>query len=443
MVGGIGDEFDFSDDEKDRFVELSANGSDEGAPFDWILLSRVSTGADPHFSSGQEWGPHDDGTSMEALGWAAMKESMWSRQFHVDEHFGAPADVCEGTACDIPGGQQRFFGMVIVSEDLVQLNDFDQNRDAYGYGSDNAGHYVMLAAVSDMAKIADGTPLDHSTSNRYAPMLEELAPNYVESGETAADFTRRLADELYTDRPAPSGVREHALALYGLNMYGWALAGSDEAETVRADMAALGTALAAESRDGSVYEAALATRGLLAAYNATGDAAHLAAAEEAFEEMAADWDDDSDTFASMDTYTVEELAAIFGGLNGASIFMEESGALEIMVPAFESLINVSGLQITSPPDTFIADYEKLPSAADYEPIYHRYPLTPTPPDLGIASVFSAEVTYDRACEVSPVEADNVACWTSNVDRFDTAGAFHLADELIWFHDDEVTGFPSF
>jgi len=28
------------------------------------------------------------------------------------------------------------------------------------------------------------------------------------------------------------------------------------------------------------------------------------------------------------------------------------------------------------------------------------------------------------------------------DHFDTAGAMHAADEMIWFHSDEINGFPT-
>ncbi|MCP4806394.1 MAG: hypothetical protein GY913_22310 [Proteobacteria bacterium] len=55
MMSGIGDEFDFTDDEKDAFSDQSANGDDAGSAFDWTLLSRVSAGGDPHLSSGQIW----------------------------------------------------------------------------------------------------------------------------------------------------------------------------------------------------------------------------------------------------------------------------------------------------------------------------------------------------------------------------------------------------
>ena len=70
-------------------------------------------------------------------------------------------------------------------------------------------------------------------------------------------------------------------------------------------------------------------------------------------------------------------------------------------------------------------------------------LTPEPGAVGKASVFAASVSYDRSCEPSDLESDQVACWTADDSRFDTAGAFHLADEMIWFHDDEVSGFPNF
>ena len=456
MSSGAGVEFDLTDDEKTRAAELSGNGADIGKPFNWKLLSRISTGGDPKQGA---WSDFDSGTSMEALGWAGMKETQWARQFHVDPHFGSSADACEGTDCDIPGAQQRFFGMIILSEALVQFNDFDQDRDAYNYGNDVAGHYTMLAAVADLAEIAEGEVLacnrgdeagacdePHSASNRYAPWLEELAPTYITSGEGAFEFAARLSGELYDDRPEPTTVREYAVAIYGLNWYGWAVSGDAvRSEEVRGEMKRLGEELAALDR-GDIIESAYAARGLVAAAHANDDDAVLMGeAETAYNELIDDWDEDTGSFLSVDTYSTDDVAAIMGALSGADLHIEGSGALAIQVVAFEHMINISGLQISAPAtESFIAAYEQLPSADDTEELFHRYPLTPEPGTIGKASVFAASITYERDCvPESTLEIDIEPCWSADADNFDTAGAFHLADELIWLHDDEVSGFPNF
>ncbi len=48
---------------------------------------------------------------------------------------------------------------------------------------------------------------------------------------------------------------------------------------------------------------------------------------------------------------------------------------------------------------------------------------------GIAPVFAASVTI------------GIDGWTADRDHFDTAGAMHAANEMIWFHSDEINGFP--
>ena len=65
-------------------------------------------------------------------------------------------------------------------------------------------------------------------------------------------------------------------------------------------------------------------------------------------------------------------------------------------------------------------------------IFFRYPDMPFPPmaggKYGIAPVFASSVTYGDGE------------W--KIDRtFDSAGAMHASNEMIWLHHDEVDGFP--
>ena len=47
----------------------------------------------------------------------------------------------------------------------------------------------------------------------------------------------------------------------------------------------------------------------------------------------------------------------------------------------------------------------------------------------IPSVFATEVSWDGSQ------------WSVTNDRFDAAGSMHASNEFIWFHNDEVNGFP--
>jgi hypothetical protein len=53
--------------------------------------------------------------------------------------------------------------------------------------------------------------------------------------------------------------------------------------------------------------------------------------------------------------------------------------------------------------------------------------------FGRASVFAWEITFN-------VEKKK---WNVTDKTFYTAGWMHAANEMIWFHNDEVNGFPEF
>ncbi len=438
MRSGAGEVYDMPQEWVD---ELSAMTSDDGStawtPDKMNMLSRIYTGANPQYAAADN-GDNSDWTSeayqspsgqvsMESLGWVGMKESMWARQFHVDAHFGTV-----GTG-DIPGASQRYFGLVLVVAELLQLVDFHENRDLFD--DDVSGHYVLLAAVADLAVLATADTVPHSATNRHKDALAFVSPDVVPTDYAdAAEFLDALAWDLYDTRPEPTTLREHALAIYGLNFFG-AYTGAAHAD-LSAAIDAYATALAAESR-ANVEDQALAVTGLTRAFKATGNTDAETAASEALAEMTAGFDADNGVWSDTSTYTADQLGAIFGALNLADLHLAGSDALTLLVPAFEHLVNISGFQITAPGISSIAAFEKLPSADDVEPMFHRYTTTPEPRSgdapgaNGCSPVYAASVTWNGPGD-----------WTVEDDWFDSAGAFHLANEMIWFHNDEIEGYPA-
>jgi len=130
---------------------------------------------------------------------------------------------------------------------------------------------------------------------------------------------------------------------------------------------------------------------------------------------------------------IDDVGTILGSINAARLFLgnriNQARAEEVFTGFYEGTVNISGLQISSPPVGLF----KAPFEQEKPELFLRYPTTPFPPmaggDYGIAPVFAASVTWDDAQ------------WTADQYNFDTAGAMHAANEMIWFHNDEVNGFP--
>ena len=428
MTGGMGQEWDVPDSFVDKMVELSSDDLSTGNPFGWYLIDRVWDAGDPHYGSADDgiWASVSNKTTKEALGWVAMKESMWGKQFHVDDHFGIPG------ANDIPGAQQRFFGAVLVSEEFVQFLDYQNHPEAFD--DDVAGHYVLLAAGSDFIDLCTSPTLDHSASNRYKEVLEFMAADLV-APTTLEDWSRGFADDLYAARPAPVTLRDHSYALYGLPWY--AERKPAEAEAIRTEMAALGDAVLAMDYSSNLGDQALALRGLIEASRATGEARFTDAAETLLADMLADFDADNGVFMSTDTYDSRLMGDLFGALNSADLNLDAGITSDVITPAFEHLINRSGFQQAASGVNRIGSYERLPSADNVDEMFHRWPDLPTPREgdgaNGIAPMFAGSVTYDHATN----------SWVDIDRNVDISGTMHLANEMIWFHSDEVIGFREF
>ncbi len=438
MRSGAGEVYDLPQTWIDEMVAMTSDSGSTASPPDKLnMLTRIYTGANPQYAAAydgnnRDWtseafaSPTSD-VSLASLGWVGMKESMWARQFHVDAHFGT---VGEG---DLPGASMRYFGLVLVVAELLQLVDYHENKDLFP--TSVSGHYVLMAAVADLAVLATADTVPHSATNRHKDILAFISAEAVPDDFTdAADFLDQLAWELYDTRPEPTSLRDQAMAIYGLNFFG-AYTGGAHAD-VSAAIDAYATALAAETRT-TVEDSALAVTGLTRAWRATGNADAETAAVAAMDELHTDFDADNGVWTGTDSYTADQLGTIFGALNIADLHLAGSDALSIMVPAFENLINISGFQITAPGVSSIPSFERLPSADDVEPMFHRYTTTPEPrgddaPGAnGCAPVYAANVDYLGD-----------GSWEVQNDWFDAAGAFHLANEMIWFHNDEIEGYPA-
>ncbi|RME84111.1 MAG: hypothetical protein D6775_06350, partial [Caldilineae bacterium] len=416
------------------FIQLADANPDDGdtaAPKKGVApLRAVYASGDPHYIQKldvndfgtQRWDPASFDTTItaRAMGWTMIKEIEWSKQFHVDNHFGTPQDDF--------GAQWRFVGLLLNAEAKQQgLYALQNLKNEQGLIADSdgqidwSGQWVMLEAYSDLAAALKADALPHSASNRY-------------HNPQQASVFGGAADMLFaslTDRQ-PADIEELSLAIQALTWYAATTDKNGNQADALQRITRFGDMLAA-AQPANATERAFVIRGLIEAYRTTGNDTYLAAAAAAFEAMAADFNPETGAFDSQNTYTIDNVAVIMGALNSLKFFggnAVDAGEVEdIFTNFFLNAVNKSGLQQSVPPIPVAkGEFEQ-----DEPPIFFGYPTIPKPPmaggDFGIAPVFAAEVTW------------NGSGWEVTDSRFDTAGAMHASNEFIWFHNDEVNGFP--
>ncbi|RME05911.1 MAG: hypothetical protein D6803_07835 [Anaerolineae bacterium] len=434
MRSGLGEPFMPEMEMMQAMMQAVDANPDDGdtvmPPTNPALLQAVYASGDPHYTvkldvndfATQRWDPESFDTTIttRAMGWTIIKENEWAKQFHVDNHFG--------TIEDDFGAQWRFVGMVMNASSKMQLHyalTNLKNEDGLFANSDGevdyAGNWVMLEALSDVGATLGAEALPHSETNRY------------HNPDQSAMFLG-AADMLFgalSDRQ-PEGVEEYSLAIQALAWY--AANSADEANVSAAldKIAEFGTALASQET-ATATENAFAIRGLVEAYRLTDDSAYLDAAAAAFDALAADYNADTGIFDSQNAYTIDNVAAIMGALNSLKFYggdaVDQTVVEDLFTNFFLNAVNKSGLQQSVPPIPVAkGEFEQ-----DEPPIFYGYPDIPKPPmaggEFGIAPVFATEVTWDGSA------------WSVTDGNFDSAGAMHASNEFIWFHNDEVNGFP--
>ncbi len=359
----------------------------------------------------QKWDPatFDKTVTGLATGHLIIKEIEWAKQFHVDEHFGTPTENF--------GAQWRFIGSVLVMQSKMQAMYFLKNKDRFDLSG--GGDYVMLWALSDLGNVLELDGLLYSSSNRYKDL------------EASAMFLN-AADNLFNDLKdkTPFSIVEESLAIQSLV---WYAASTHNKEGKSEALSTIGTISDKLKRvqPGNAAERAYAIRGLIEAERTLG--IQIEEIDKLASELFEEFDDSKGIFNSQTTYTTDDVAIIVGALNAIRIFeganVDTDRAEEVFTIFFETVVNEAGMQQSAPPipvfkGTF--EYEGEPE------IFFRYPDMPFPPmaggAYGIAPVFASSVTYSNGK------------WKINR-TFDSAGAMHASNEMIWLHHDEVDGFP--
>lgn len=230
----------------------------------------------------------------------------------------------------------------------------------------------------------------------------------------------------------PADAEETSLAIQALAWF--ATSTLDDANTQAAldRIAQLGDRLSGWDT-ANATEKAFAIRGLVEAYRLSGDNSYLTAAARVFNSLEREFDPQTGVFSSQSTYTIDNVGVIMGSLNSLKFYgsgaVDETAVEEIFTSFYLNAVNKSGLQQAVPPVPVAkGTFEQFEP-----PIYYGYPTIPMPPmaggEFGVAPVFATEVSWDGST------------WSVTNPRFDATGAMHASNEFIWFHNDEVNGFP--
>ncbi len=384
------------------------------------ILQAVYAGGDPHFITVMNptdfatlrWAGGDERLTTEASAWTIIKEVEWAKLFHVDDHFGTPDSDF--------GAQQRFSGIVLNMSAKMQAMAWLETPD--NYETTLGGQYAMLIALSDLGSLLTDDALLHSASNRY---------NDPEAGAMFLQAADALFSELADAQPET--VAEWSLLAQSVVWYA-ANTTDHEARATTLDLLATAGDALLEAETGSPAETAYAIRGLIEAARITGEDSYLSHAAILWDGLVADYDAASGTFGSQSTYTIDDVGIITGAINALGLFaddvIDQDVREAIFAGFFEGVVNLGGLQISAPPTGLgMGAYE----VTGNPPLFFRYTNQAMPPaaggEFGIAPVFGASATWENGV------------WTVDTDHFDTAGAMHASNEMVWFHADEVNGFP--
>lgn len=383
------------------------------------LISVVYAGGDPHFAqipnpmdfATLRWVGGDSRMTVEATAWTITKELEWAKQFHVDSHFGTPEDNF--------GAQGRFMGMVMALLPKMQFQAYMQ--DPTIFKTSKAGDYALLIALSDGIGVYGTTVLPNSASNRY------YDPNTAGMFSMAADqqFAKVIASR-------PKKVQDLSLGIQSLVWYAANTSNSANKAIALNKIEIWGRILKGKKADNPT-QLGSAIRGLIEVGRVTGDARFLDAAATRFNTLSFDFNNTYGYFNNQKKYTIDDIGTLLGAINASRLFLgnriDQVAAEAVFAGFYEGVVNLSGMQLSAPPvDQFKDPFEQV------EPeIFLRYPGLPFPADAGgahgIAPVFAASVKFDKSG------------WKVDQSHFDTAGAMHTANEMIWFHNDEVNGFP--
>ncbi|MBI3960826.1 MAG: hypothetical protein HY328_18600, partial [Chloroflexi bacterium] len=335
---------------------------------------------DPMDFEGMRLDPATFDTTVDVRGQAEtmLKETQWAHNF-ANAHFGE----VDGDF----GAQQRFIGLMVNMLAQMQAQYAMQSlmgEDMLFHNSDGAldytGNWVMLHALADLAVLSKG-----EVQPRY--MNPDMYPMFANG---AAMLFQALAER------TPESAQEAAAAIRALVYLAWSADDASVGDSALAKAVAIADGQLLGLAADDVVENAAALVGLISIGAATGDVNYLAAADELYQKLAADFDPSSGVFQSKSVYSVDDVAWLIGGLNWVTQKGSEAmrgDAANQLTAFYESTLNLSGMQLSAPPGkdgAMAGDYEKnLPSELYYHPLQ-----TPPPPMSGMLTEPAAEITWD-------------------------------------------------
>ena len=405
------------------------------------LLRTIYASGNPHYATAPNqgdfatlaWVGGPPVLTTEATAMTIAKEIEWAKLFHRNEHFGR-AQV------DSFGSTQRFVGMLLATMPKMQLQAYLAARG--DYRPSKVGDYAMLFALSDGAALyASSDQANNQGPNAAAPVYPP-ENRYADPAAAAmfAQHAAELADRVLVSEP--ESVHELSMAIQAIVWYASTVSDIHQHSRLRGAIIRWGSQLRAAQATGPKAHA-YQVRGLIEVGRVTGLEPFMRSAADSFNAMVAGFDPVHGVLRGTRTLTIDDVGEIAGAFNAARLWLgtriDQAAARTTFGAWWEGSVNLSGIEISSPAVVDMkASYELLDppgrGSVNQPDLHYRYPKVPLPQYAGspngIAPVFAASVTFGPEG------------WTAEHDRFDTAGAMHAANEMIWFHSDEINGFPN-
>jgi len=417
-------------------------------PMNPSLLAVIYAGGDPHYVTAPnqndfatlKWLGGPPVLTTEATAFTMAKDVEWAKLFHRNEHFGQ-------ARVDTFGSTQRFVGMVLAAMVKMQLQAYLAGQ--ANYHTSNAGDYALLFALSDGAGFYSAPDQANNQGPNAVPPRYPAENRYTDPNAAAqfASLARLQFQKVL--RSHPSTPRELSLAIQSVVWYASVATNAGDLGQAKGAILAWANRLfaggGAEDEVESPAALAYRVRGLIEAGRTTGLTRFLDQAATAFNQLIQRFDYLHGVLRGSETLTTGDVGEIAGAFNAANLWLgnriDQAAPTNVFGAWWEGTVNLSGLEISSPAvNQMKGAYELLnPPGRGVIPqnvLNYRYRTVPFPENAGgahgVAPVFAAAIRWD----------DDRRTWQANAHWFDTAGAMQAANEMIWFHSDEINGFPA-
>ncbi len=438
MMSGLGVTFQPPMEAVMGMAAMIDQGPEDGEhvmmPANAALLRAVYAGGDPQFIaafngdpmdlSNFRWDPEKMDTRLTPAAQAQtiIKEIEWAKFFNNPSWAGAPdADF---------GAMDRFKGMVMYAgaaqQTMFALQEL-RNEDGLFVAASRfvdgaaevidpavrpADQYQMLQALSDFRLL-----LQHADDYNGVYTNPDLLGMIGMEADALLGKIRDLE---------PTGIQDLGI---GAQAMAWYAASAEDPALQRQALEMLaeyGEALVAADT-GGVIDSARSVRGLLEAARVLGDEKYRDVALEELEVVLNAYHRDTGRIDGVPEILDGEVGDILGALNSAvnngGNGVDSARIQDVYAGLFESIVSIGGLIHARVPVAMeVSPFELERIGKD---IFFAHPSVPTPDQAGgpygTAAVHASEFRFD----------EEFGRWVVTNDRFETAGAMHTSNEMMW------------